>query len=66
MPEKQNAENIRAICTAYTCAERGTRARCFLDIYKFCAKYEHFILKPGQVEHGLTEKTLKQAREAGL
>jgi hypothetical protein len=34
------ADLEKVCCDNYTCSERGDRARCYLDIYRLCEKYE--------------------------
>ena len=35
---KEDLEKV--VCDNYICLERGDKARCYLDIYKFCKHYE--------------------------
>jgi len=36
----RSKEDPPICCDYYSCGERGEFPRCYLDIYKFCPKYE--------------------------
>jgi len=36
----KKADLEKVACDNYSCDERGERARCYLDIYRLCPKYD--------------------------
>ena len=49
------ADLEKVVCDNLVCGERGDYGRCYLDIYKFCRRYEqpkHLNTKYSQFSYG--------------